>query len=351
MIAVLLKAPFYKLYKLFGFPKLNPLSLTISVTRRCNSRCLTCNVWKDHPGKELTIEEYRDIFKGIGTAPFYVTFSGGEPFLRKDFAEVCREACRILKPDAVTIPTNGLLGDKIFTDMQRIIDGRGSARIIVNLSLDGVGDLHDHIRGIPGGFEKVMSTYNLLRRINSPGLQIGFHSVISKYNVHEIPKIYEFVKSVGADSYVTEVAEERVELATIGKEIAPAVNDYVGAADFLVKVSGTFGAKGFARLISAFRKRYYGYVSDIMSGKSAWIPCYAGIASGQINSNGDVWFCCMKAEPVGNLREAGYNFRKIWFSKNADMMRKRIAREKCRCQMANAFYTNILLNPSKLFRL
>lgn len=155
--------------------------------------------------------------------------------------------------------------------------------------------------------------------------------------------------SAGADSYVTEIAEERVELGTVGSGIAPNGEDYAAAAGYIVKAAGRQDVKGFPRIIRALRKRYYNHVMDMTSGKDAWIPCYAGIASGQINSNGDIWFCCIKGEPIGNLREAGYDFGKIWFSGKAGARRKLITAEKCRCPMANVFYTNIIMNPSRFF--
>lgn len=348
MMGVILKAPLYKSYKYLGWPKVKPLSITVSVTRRCNSRCLTCNVWKDRPGEELDVEEYEKVFKSIGKAPFYITFSGGEPFLRRDFAEICKTACDICGPSVITIPTNGILSERIPAAIDEIAGDCRRARIILNLSLDGLGERHDEIRGVPGCFQKVMSTFEGLKRLRRPNLQLGFHTVISRHNVHEIPAIYEFAMSAGADSYVTEIAEERVELGTVGSDIAPDGKDYAAAVEYITEAAGRAGAKGFPRIIRALRKRYYRYVMDIVSGKDAWMPCYAGIASGQINFNGDVWFCCIKGEPVGNLREAGYDFGRIWFGEKADAERKRITDEKCRCPMANAFYTNIIMNPSKL---
>ena len=82
------------------------------------------------------------------------------------------------------------------------------------------------------------------------------------------------------------------------------------------------------------------------------IPCQAGWASGQIAPDGDVWTCCIRAEPVGNLRETGYDLRPIWFEQAGQMRRLRasIKARECACPMANASYANMLLHPPTVAR-
>ncbi|MEF9427124.1 MAG: hypothetical protein L0956_08115 [Candidatus Mariimomonas ferrooxydans] len=55
-------------------------------------------------------------------------------------------------------------------------------------------------------------------------------------------------------------------------------------------------------------------------------------------------------EGVGNLKEAGYDFRKIWFSERAEKLRNEIKDRNCFCPLANASYTNMLLSPKAMFR-
>ena len=76
------------------------------------------------------------------------------------------------------------------------------------------------------------------------------------------------------------------------------------------------------------------------------IPCQAGWASGHIAPNGDIWTCCIRAEPVGNLRQTDYDLRPIWFERVGQMgrLRKSIAAKECACPMANASYANMLLH-------
>ena len=75
------------------------------------------------------------------------------------------------------------------------------------------------------------------------------------------------------------------------------------------------------------------------------IDCYAGWASAHIAPNGDIWSCCIRAEPVGSLRETGYDLAPIWFGERMAALRKSIYDKECACPMANASYANMLLHP------
>jgi hypothetical protein len=106
------------------------------------------------------------------------------------------------------------------------------------------------------------------------------------------------------------------------------------------------------RFTQAFRAQYYQWAKQILREQVQVIPCQAGWASGHIAPDGDVWTCCVRAEPVGNLRQSGYDLRPIWFERVGGMrrLRKSIAGRECACPMANASYANMLLHPPTLAR-
>ncbi len=195
-----------------------------------------------------------------------------------------------------------------------------------------------------------MRTYNALKKLKYPNFTLGIHTVISKFNVDEIPKIYQYLINLKPDSYITEIAEERVELDTKGLDITPSLEKYSKAIDFLVEELKKRKFKDIPKITQAFRVEYYQNVKRILRDKSQIVPCYAGIASAQIAPNGDVWSCCIRADVLGNLKENGFDFKKIWFSKRADEIRKDIKSKKCYCPMANVSYTNMLCDLRTLTR-
>ena len=333
----------------FGWPKLLPVNLTINFTYSCNSRCLTCNVWRERV-KELSLEEWKKIFKKIGPTPYWLTISGGEPFLRKNLAELAKAAHQYLRPAVINIPTNGLLYQIIPQEVEKILKRCPDSEIVINFSLDGIGKDHDRIRNIPGNFEKLLKSYQSVKKLKKKycRLTVGFHTVISKYNVSKIPEICDFVLSLEPDQYITEIAEERVELGTIGRSISPSLKDYSRAIDYVSKMVARRKFYGLAKITEALRLEYYRLVKIILREKTQVVPCYAGLASAQISADGEVWPCCVRADNLGNLADHDYDFAQVWFGERAKTVRKSIKNKECYCPLANASYTNILLNPKIL---
>ena len=133
------------------------------------------------------------------------------------------------------------------------------------------------------------------------------HTVVSRFNQHRFREIYNDLQFLEPDSYITEVAEERVELDTVGWGITPDPDAYAPIADFLSEQAKARPAKGIARFTQAFRAHYYQLARRVLYERTQVIACYAGWASAHIAPNGDIWSCCIRAEPVGNLRETGYD--------------------------------------------
>ena len=321
-----------------------PLNLTISVSYRCNSRCKTCNVWQ-RPNDDFTIEEYEKTFESIGRAPYWFTFSGGEPTLRKDLPAMVGAAYRHCRPGIINIPTNGIQDKIIPGRVEQVLQAAPGSDVIINLSLDGVGEKHDQVRGVKGNFERAMRTYAGLKALKEryKNFTLGVHTVISNFNIDEFDNIHKFVREdLKPDQFISEIAEERVELDTVGMGITPPYEKYKPVIERLQEDIRAEHAQGVARITQAFRDRYYDTVKRTLVEKRQIIPCMAGIASAQIAPNGDVWTCCIRAESVGNLREHNYDFTATWTTAKANEMRRSIKAGECYCPLANASYTNML---------
>jgi len=300
----------------------------------------------------MTLEEWERVFVKLGRGPVYLTFTGGEPFLRKDLADMVLSAYRHCRPSVVTIPTNGLLTQRIADQVERMAAGAPRASIGINLSLDGVGQEHDEIRQVPGNWNKALETWQALKSLQQryKNLVLTTHTVVSRFNLGRFLEIYAGLGFLEPDSYITEVAEERVELDTLGWAITPAAEDYAPVADFLSRQARQRPAQGLARVTQAFRAEYYQLAKRVLYEQRQVIPCYAGWASGHIAPNGDVWSCCIRAEAAGNLREHDYDLRPIWFGARMAALRKSIRAGECACPMANASYANMLLHVPTITR-
>ena len=352
MREVLAQIPVLHASYVSGRPFTLPVNITISTSYRCNSRCKTCNVWL-LPNDDFTLQEWDRTFQSLGRAPYWFTFSGGEPTLRPDLPDMIASAYRHCRPGIINIPTNGIQDKIIPGRIAQIVQACPQAEVIVNLSLDGVGPTHDAIRGVKGNFARALRTYAALQALKTryPNLTLGVHTVISSFNVEAFPALCAFVqRELKPDSYITEIAEERVELDTVGLAITPPAEKYSVAIDTLLASLRAQRLSGLSQVTQAFRRQYYELVKRTLREQRQVIPCLAGIASAQIAPNGDVWTCCVRAESMGNLRAHGYDFARVWRTAKASELRRSIKAGECYCPLANAAYTNMLTHGPTLLK-
>lgn len=339
-----------------------PINVTFSVTRRCQSRCRTCFIWKDCHSQEqvndLDLDTIESLFRAIGWTYFF-NVSGGEPFLREDLPEIIRLACRHLRPAVVHIPTNALMPERIQTKTERILEiiAREAPGTVLTIkpSFDGVGELHDSIRGVPGNFDRLLDTLSRLKELRKTHkyLHVGVGTVVSRFNQDRLQEIISFAGDLGVDTYINEVAEEREEFFNLGSGITPDGASYSHIMEvFKQNVRGRLKNMNLlSRLTTAMRIIYYDLASDILRENRQVIPCYAGILNVHINSDGGVWPCAVLAYrgEMGRLSDST-GFLEIWNSKEAREVRKGIREGRCACPLANQAYSNMLLHPPSFFR-
>src|SRR6266487_2930636 len=256
MMQVLPQIPALKATYVTGHVLALPLNITVSVSYRCNSRCKTCNVWL-LPNDDLSLEEWDRVFESLGKSPYWFTFSGGEPTLRHDLPDMVDSAFRHCQPGIINIPTNGIQDKIIPGRIERVLQSAPKSEVIINLSLDGVGVKHNEIRGVNNNWTRAMSTYAGLKQLKGQykNLTLGIHTVISNFNVDSFPELCEYVQhELKPDSFITEIAEERVELDTVGLGITPTAERYTIAIDTLLESMRDKKLTGIAEVTQAFRR-------------------------------------------------------------------------------------------------
>ena len=342
-----------------------PINLTFSVTNVCQSRCKTCNIWEiyqTHPEKraeELGLDEIEKIFKSMGHI-YIFNVSGGEPFLRPDFVELIELAVKYLKPGIIHIPTNAIAEKQILEKTSRIIKflkkNAPSLHLTIKPSLDHIDERHDEIRGVRGNFQKVMSVFESLKALKPDfeGLHVELGTVISRWNVNDIEEIASFITQLDPESYRNEIAEQRSEMLNTENPITPNAEEYEKAIDFFVsQIKANMKNRiFFHRITNAFRLEYYALAIQILREKRQVIPCYAGISNAHMTPYGDIWPCCTLGyeKSIGNLRDHGYDFIRLWNSSSAKDIRRFINDKNCFCPMANQMYSNILMHGLSLAR-
>ena len=352
-LPVLARLAGYRVEHATGRTRQLPINLTVSVTYSCPSRCATCDIWQKKVD-DLSVDEYAKIFPTLERVPIWVTISGGDQFVRRDLDEIVKLIRTQIEPTIINIPMNGVITERIHQLLPKIAANSIGSSLVLNLSVDEIGLAHDEIRGADRNFEKLLEVAELIRDLQKTydHIVMGVHTVISKLNVHRIPEIEREARAIfKPDSYITEVAENRVELKTIEKDITPDVRDYRRAVAHLKNVvQKKRSLHPVARLVESLRLEYYDLASRVLEEKRQVIDCYAGWASAHLAPDGNLWGCCVRAESMGNLREHGYDFRPVWFGETAEAFRRSVKNKECACPLANASYTNMLLDPATLTR-
>jgi radical SAM protein with 4Fe4S-binding SPASM domain len=164
-----------------------PFLIVWNFTRQCNLRCKHCyeNAGPKPAPDELTTEEAKqtiDEFADAGVVA--LSFSGGEPLIRKDFFEVAKYADE--RGFYVTVASNGtLITEEVAQKMKEI------GVQYVEISLDGFEKIHDEFRGMPGAWKRAVQG---IKNCVNVGLDTGVATTATRYNFKEIPKLAEFIE-------------------------------------------------------------------------------------------------------------------------------------------------------------
>ncbi len=176
---------------------LKPRWLFFAITDRCNSRCKHCNIWQNTPTvNPLTPAEIEKtlsspLFKNIE----YILNTGGEPTTRGDLEQVFLAEHKALPNAKLQLSTNGLLPDRALSLVKFALNN--DICIDVGLSLDGVGNNHDEIRGVPGNFnkaERLLSELFKLKEQNPGKLDITVGYVLSALSLSMLPEVRTYLQ-------------------------------------------------------------------------------------------------------------------------------------------------------------
>lgn len=177
-----------------------PVMAVLLVTYRCNSRCLMCDLpmrAMKSTEPEYTTEQWKNVIKQLAEIKTAgIGFTGGEPLVRSDIAELIKYAKSLGL--VTTLNTNAVL---LFPDNIKKILSVGPENI--NISLDGInGETYDYVRGTPRGFVRMTENVkNLVKERNrlKKATTITMVTCVSEYNINELEKIADLAKNLGAD--------------------------------------------------------------------------------------------------------------------------------------------------------
>jgi Fe-coproporphyrin III synthase len=265
-----------------------PYDLVLAITYNCNSRCRMCNIWKKENMPVLALAEYEKLsgFKNIN-------ISGGEPFLRPDLVDLIKVLVTNNPQAELIMSTNGFATELIKQKMIEIL--KIKPEIGLGISVDGIGQVHDQVRGIPGGFDKVMATIKMLKDLGIKNLRLAFTA--GDYNIDQLNQVYALANELGVQVTLAAIHNADNYFNTVDNQINKKVEFKKEFQTLIMSELKTWNAKKWLRAYFA-----YALLSFIETGKRL-LPNYSGLDNIFIDPLGDVYPADISGHVMGNLKD------------------------------------------------
>jgi MoaA/NifB/PqqE/SkfB family radical SAM enzyme len=289
------------------------LNGTVIVTYRCNARCNMCNRYKapSKPEEEISFETIRKL------PPMYFTnVTGGEPFIRTDLADIVRELYK--KSDRIVISTNGFYSNRIIDLCEQFPE------VGIRISIEGLQQTNDEIRGLENGYERGYSTLKTLVEMGHP--DVGFGMTIQDKNASDLVPLYEISDKLGMEFATASLHNsfyfvEAKNIISDRPVVAQSIEDLVN------RLLDSSSPKKWAR--AYFNHGLINYIY----GQKRLLPCDMAFDTFFIDPYGDVMPCngTKDKEVMGNLNDQTWD--ELWHSEQADMIRVRVRQCERNCWM------------------
>jgi MoaA/NifB/PqqE/SkfB family radical SAM enzyme len=295
------------------------------ITSRCNARCETCFYHEElnRPG-DLTFEE---VARVSATMPAITDLwlSGGEPTLRHDASEIIRLFVENNGVRRVIIPTNGLLKARTFEIVDRALGLHPNLHLYLNAALDGYGETHDRVRGVPGNWGRTLdcirSLYPLKEKY-AERFRLNVNTVVCAENYAEVERLAGFMwENFRLDGHYFNIVRGETKVGDSIKQVPPEVLPALYAR--ASALTAAYGEMMFAADDAATRfVKSVAYVGAITThyrtqhanfdATTPWpFPCTAGETTAVIDYDGGVRACELR-EQFGNLRDYDCDFGALW---------------------------------------
>lgn len=301
-----------------------PVVLNLPITDNCNSRCVMCDVWKTKSTGELSVSDLKEILSDSLFARIaHVGISGGEPTLRSDLVEIVAALVATLpRLMSLSITSHGFHSsrwNRFLPSIQDICQKRGIG-FTLNLSLDGIGELHDEVRQIPGAYRQVLRTHEIAKQL---GVKVKFQSTISKPNLYGMTNTLGTTLTMGTEvdfRLATEI--HRLENSVSMKKITLEQNEKSFLADFLASRSLLQNTKSPAR-----RLFYRDLSNRLVNNSVRKAPCYYQHEGVLLTPHGDLYHCSISRVSLGNIKDASPH--ELYFSERNERLRRELIKHVC----------------------
>jgi len=331
-------------WKNLAFPQPpTPPFLILFINSICNLTCEHCFYWRNlNRRDDLKVEEILALSEELGRIE-NLNLSGGEPFLRPEFAEICRFFIKNNGVEQIYVPTNGYFTERTIDALKNIFEEQSLRLFVCELSIDGMPEYHNRFRGNSKSFAKLIETYEALAELQASEPRMRIHSIstVTNENLDEVKQLttYLYERFPAMDHHnLALIRGDRKNPSLQGPNLAA----YQELVHYARRLWAPREQQRYGSLVEPMLQ--WAKVQTAMQ-QTQVVPCRAGIMSGVVYANGDVSFC-ETHPPLGNLRQK--SFREIWFSAEADALRKSVHNKECWCTNEVFLWPSINYQPVQL---
>lgn len=275
-----------------------PVDVSLKVTEKCNSRCITCNVWKEQADKpDLTSADFDNLFNQLKAVRIRnIGFYGGEALLRKDIGELIQKAKRIIPDVRVQVTTNGLL---LKNKAAELVD---AGIDMVSVSLDGIGEVNDNIRGVPGYYQRVIEGIEEVKRLDTgKRVLINTGATLVSQNIHQVPQMVDLARGLGISWSFNLFDTSPYHFLNIDNSLALSQVDDVTVDETIRYLYQA--RKKYPKTMAGVDPVGLEFAREYLKGRHPFFHCVLGYFRVYIDSYLNVYSGCWALPPVGNLKE------------------------------------------------
>lgn len=328
----------YRGFRQHPRPLEKPVVLQFPVNDICNARCQMCNIWKQKLGDQISPA---DLTQALENSLFEqvrsVGINGGEPTLRRDIAALVEVLFRKLpKLKQVSLITNALDSDRVIAsieDVGQVVREHGGS-LDVMVSLDGVGEVHNRVRGRLGAFENAVRVIDFIRRSDLVACaRLG--CTVIRENVYGLHDLLDF--AIDRDIYIKfrlGVPHRRLYNEELAARFSLNFEEKVHFGVFLeglIRCYETSGPQSFF---------YRSLIDQMLHGKPRQAGCDWQHRGVTLSSRGELLYCAVESDVLGSAVSG--DAEQIYFGNVASL--QKIVGSRC----ADCAHDYVGLMPAEL---
>jgi len=292
------------------------------LTFKCNLKCEACPSWEVKNHQDLNTEEWMNVFRQMGSLDV-VKVLGGETLIRKDIVPLLLGIREHIDPYVLQLTTNGMMLQKT-VEVVRAVAWPG---LQLRISLDGMEETHDWMRGVKGSWKKVTKTIREVAALKEEyGFRFGLNFALTDRSIQELEDMISFSESVGADLIPGLCVDPFLIGATPPEQGGEQKVILISDKDAVLKAlqDNRVGTRRELPLVDHLLSKVLASntYAQQLNGETSSFPCRELRDLIYVLPDGNVVRCGMDHEPIGNLREQ--SFDDIWFGERMCAFRDKV---------------------------